>query len=113
MSCREALKVAIQGGARNLGRQDAIGQIAPGFAADIVGWRVEGNLGFSGAANDAVAGLILCTPSIGFVDLSIINGEFVVRDGKLLTVDLAVSMPWCWLTAECELCHGILCMESC
>ena len=90
MSCREALRIAIQGGARNLGRQDDIGQIAPGFAADIVGWRVDGNIGFSGAGLDPVAGLVLCTPSIGFVDLSIINGRTVVRDGKLTTLDLGV-----------------------
>ena len=87
--------MAIQGGARNLGRQDDLGQIAPGFAADIVGWEVDGNIGFSGAAIDPVAGLILCTPSIGFVDLSIINGEVIVKDGKLTTLDLAVR-ELCW-----------------
>ena len=29
-------------------------------------------------------------PSLGFVDLSVINGEVIVKDGKLLTVDLQV-----------------------
>jgi hypothetical protein len=40
---------------------------------------------------DTVAGLVLMTPSLGFVDLSVINGEVIVRDGKLLTLDLQVN----------------------
>lgn len=39
-----------------------------------------------------IAGLLLLTPSIGFVDLSIINGDVIVRDGTLLTTDLQASL---------------------
>jgi cytosine/adenosine deaminase-related metal-dependent hydrolase len=41
--------MATVGGAKNLGRQDELGVIAPGFAADFVAWKMTGNLGFTGA----------------------------------------------------------------
>ena len=37
MSPREVLRIGVQGGAKNLGRDD-IGQIAPGFAADFIAY---------------------------------------------------------------------------
>ena len=89
MEGREALDLAIKGGARNLGRDD-IGEIAPGFAADFVAWDT-GAIGFAGAGKDLVAALVLCTPTIGFVDLSVINGRIVVQDGKLTTLDVKVT----------------------
>ncbi|KAK9802882.1 hypothetical protein WJX73_000650 [Symbiochloris irregularis] len=86
MSAREALRLGIQGGAKNLGRTD-VGAIAPGMAADFVAWRTD-TFGFAGAQHDLVAALIWCTPSIGTVHASIINGQVVVEDGKLQTGDL-------------------------
>ncbi|CAK0786914.1 hypothetical protein CVIRNUC_010128 [Coccomyxa viridis] len=86
MGAHDSLTMATEGGARNLGRND-IGKIAPGFAADIVAWRMDA-LGFSGSGRDPVAALLFCTPSVGLVDLSVINGHTVVQDGQLLTLNL-------------------------
>ncbi|KAK9824862.1 hypothetical protein WJX74_001467 [Apatococcus lobatus] len=86
LTAREALDMAVKGGARNLGRDD-IGEIAPGFAADLVAWRTD-TLGFSGCSPDPVAALVFCAPSLGFVDLSIINGSIIVEDGKFTSMDL-------------------------
>lgn len=40
--------MATRGGATNLGRQGEVGQVAPGFAADVVGFKVAGKLAFAG-----------------------------------------------------------------
>lgn len=93
MEGREVLEVGIKGGARNLGRDD-IGEIAPGFGADLVAWRTDA-IGFAGGLKDPIGALIFCTPSIGWVDLSVINGEIVVQEGKLQTLDLKVGSSSC------------------
>ncbi|TEU00179.1 MAG: 8-oxoguanine deaminase, partial [Dehalococcoidia bacterium] len=84
LSAEEALWLATVGGARVLGRDD-IGQLAPGKAADFIGFRL-GRLDYAGALHDPLAALVFCTPQR--VDLSVINGRVVVEDGHLLTVDL-------------------------
>ncbi|MCU0465027.1 MAG: 8-oxoguanine deaminase [Anaerolineae bacterium] len=86
MSARQALEVATRGGASVLGRDD-IGQLAPGFAADVVGWRTD-TLAFTGAWHDITAGLLFGTSQN--VDFSIINGKTVVRDGHMVGLDLPV-----------------------
>lgn len=86
MSAREALALATRGGAAVLGRDD-IGALAAGMAADFIGFRLD-SPAFAGALHDPAAALVFCGPA--GVDLSVINGRFVVRDGALLTVDLPV-----------------------
>jgi len=85
MSARAALKVATRGGAQVLGRDD-IGQIAPGFAADLAIFDLR-TLGMAGAAvHDPVAALLMChgEPTAW----TIVNGRIVADHGRLTTVDL-------------------------
>jgi cytosine/adenosine deaminase-related metal-dependent hydrolase len=86
MTARTALELATRGGASVLGRDD-IGVIAPGMAADMIAFRLD-QLAFSGAQHDPAAALIFCQ-SVG-VNLSIINGKIVVRDGHFIHVDVPV-----------------------
>lgn len=85
MSATDALRLATRGGAAVLGRND-IGALAPGMAADIVGYRLDA-LGLAGGAvHDPLASLVFCRP--GNVDMSIINGRVRIRDGAFVDVDL-------------------------
>ncbi len=84
MTAREALELATRGGAKVLNRDD-IGQITPGYAADMVAFDVRG-LDFAGAQADPLAALVFCTPAKAA--WSIINGRVVVREGQLATIDL-------------------------
>jgi cytosine/adenosine deaminase-related metal-dependent hydrolase len=86
LSAREALSIATRGGAAVLGRDD-IGRLAVNTAADFIGFRVD-DPAFAGAQQDLAAALIFCQSL--HVDLSVINGQFVVKDGNLLTVDLSM-----------------------
>jgi cytosine/adenosine deaminase-related metal-dependent hydrolase len=85
LSAEEALWLATRGGAQLLGRSD-IGCLAPGMTADIVGVRLD-QLSYAGAAvHDPVAAMVFCAPMM--VDLSIIDGDVVIEDGHLQTIDL-------------------------
>lgn len=86
MSAREALEIATLGGASVLGRDD-IGALAPGMAADFIGYRLD-TLPLAGALTDPLGALLFCQP--GTVDLSVINGRVVVQDGHLLTQDVGL-----------------------
>ena len=84
VSARDALELATLGGASVLNRDD-IGAIAPGMAADIIGFRLD-TPAMAGALHDPVAALLLCAPS--GVDFSIIDGALRVSDGQLVRHEL-------------------------
>jgi cytosine/adenosine deaminase-related metal-dependent hydrolase len=84
LTAREALEMATLGGAAVLGRGD-IGALAPGMAADLIGFRLDG-LALAGAHSDPLAALVFCTPPE--VDFSLIAGKVVIRDGLFVSLDL-------------------------
>lgn len=84
-SVRDALTMATKGSASVLGRDD-IGELSPGKVADIIGIPLNTISMAGGAIHDPLAALLLC--NVGTVTFSVINGQVVVKDGKLLTVDI-------------------------
>jgi 8-oxoguanine deaminase len=87
LTAREALWLATRGGAATLGRDD-IGFLAPGMAADFIGYRLDTLDLAGGAVHDPLAALVFCHPPK--VDLSVINGRIRVQEQRLLDVDLPV-----------------------
>jgi cytosine/adenosine deaminase-related metal-dependent hydrolase len=85
MSAREALWLATRGGASVLGRDD-IGYLAPGMAADFIGYRLDTLPLAGGAVHDPLAALVFCQPPP--VDLGVINGRVRIQGRTLVDVDL-------------------------
>lgn len=83
LTAREALELGTIGGAAVLGRDD-IGSLEPGKAADFVGINLN-RLNYAGS-HDPVAAVLFCDSPR--VDLSVINGRVVVKEGNLLSIDL-------------------------
>ncbi|MDH7486304.1 MAG: 8-oxoguanine deaminase [Anaerolineae bacterium] len=84
LSAEEALWLATRGGAAVLGRDD-VGALAPGMCADFIGFHLE-RLDYAGAAHDPLAALVFCTPQR--VDLSVINGQVRVQEGRIVDLEL-------------------------
>ena len=86
MTARDALRLATRGGAEVLGRQNDIGQITPGYAADLAMFDVNTLPMAGGAVHDAVGSLLLCASAPA--RHTMVHGRMVVRNGQLATVDL-------------------------
>jgi cytosine/adenosine deaminase-related metal-dependent hydrolase len=82
LDARSAWRLATQGGAECLGRDDC-GTLAPGKCADIAMFRVD-DLSHAGMP-DWLAGLALAPPARA--EAVVVNGRVVVRDGRLMTAD--------------------------
>ena len=84
-SVQEGLELATLGSASVLGRDD-IGRLETKKAADFIGVKLDKLSLAGGAVHDPLGALLLCT--IDRVDFSVINGEVVVQEGELQTIDL-------------------------
>jgi len=83
-SPEQILEIATFRGAKVLGRDD-IGRLAPDMAADIVlmNWK---QLQYAGGCNDPVASIVM-SGDARMVDTVLVNGNVVVKGGRLTNVD--------------------------
>lgn len=84
MTARQALEIATRGSALVLGRED-IGCLEPGRCADFFAINLN-RIDYAGAIHDPVAALVFCAPVR--VDYTVVGGEFVVKEGQLVNLDL-------------------------
>jgi len=84
ISAEEVLAMATNGG-RDILNQPEVGSIEEGKAADMFLINTK-RLGFAGGLSDSVSALVTCGDS-QIVDITIVNGKIVVRDGRLITID--------------------------
>jgi 5-methylthioadenosine/S-adenosylhomocysteine deaminase len=82
----EILDCVILGGARSMLLQKQIGQIAPGFEADLILLDLD-TIGFT-PLNHLKRQLVFCENGSS-VEMTMVAGRIVMRDGKLLTVNEA------------------------
>jgi cytosine/adenosine deaminase-related metal-dependent hydrolase len=84
MTARQALEIVTRGSASVLGRKD-IGSLEPGKCADF--FAVDLNkIDFAGGLHDPVASLVFCAPVKA--DYTVVGGNFIVRNGEMITVDV-------------------------
>ncbi len=86
MTARDALHLATRGGAQVLGRSHDIGQVTPGYCADLALFDIDTLPMAGGAVHDAIGSLLLCASAP--TRHTIVHGRVVVRDGQLATLDL-------------------------
>ena len=90
ITAREALRMATMGGARVLGRQDEVGSIEVGKAADLIAFDLN-DIAFAGSHADPVAAVVHCAGDR--VDFSMVNGEWRVQEGRLIDESIYDLIP--------------------
>jgi len=83
LTAYQVLRTATRGGAEVLGRDDT-GCLDIGKAADIVLFNLKG-IEYSGCHDPLVS--LVCLGNSSMVDMTVVNGRVVVKDGKLTTID--------------------------
>jgi cytosine/adenosine deaminase-related metal-dependent hydrolase len=84
MTARQTLWLATRGGAAVLGRDD-IGSLEPGKCADFLAIDLN-RIDYAGALHDPVAAVLFCSPVKA--DYTVVGGEFVVKEGELVTLEI-------------------------
>ena len=88
LSARQTLGRATATCAAVLGRTD-IGSLEPGKCADFIAFDLN-KLDFTGALQDPLAALLFCNPVN--VDVNVVGGKYIVKDGDLQTLDLPIHI---------------------
>jgi len=84
MPPQRVLHLATRGGAEVLG-QPEIGQLKPGMAADLAIFRLD-KIDYAGAMHDPASAILFCGAGER-ATYTIVNGEFRVREGKLVDIN--------------------------
>ena len=82
--------MATIGGAEVLHREDEIGSLEVGKAADLIAFDL-GDIAFAGTHADPLAAIVHCAADR--VDLALVNGEWRVRDGRLVDESILDLIP--------------------
>jgi 8-oxoguanine deaminase len=82
---RDVFEMATKDGARILGREDVIGSLEEGKAADLAAFDMD-KLGYAGAGSDPLSSLVFCGLDYRSA-LTMVNGKILVQDGVVLGVD--------------------------
>jgi guanine deaminase len=86
LSATEAFSLATAGGARAFGYGNHLGRIAPGYKADLVGYRLSSP---AFVPLNAPLNQLVYAETGTAIDLVLVDGRIVLQDGRLTQIDEA------------------------